>query len=133
RSMKSHGYAPSSVASPAVAADRDLDLLQVLGEVLLDLLVGDAEVAEDPFVQVAGRRDVALALAQDGFHHRGSEERVLPAGLSHPRGQARGWARPSPLPLPGFTSTVCPLAGGEGRARRRYICCAIERTLLVKM
>src|SRR5467141_2861780 len=70
-------HVPRLVAPTAVAADGLLHFLAVLGEVRLDLRVGNAQVAEDPFVQGAGGRH-AVALAQDGLHHGCPEQRILP-------------------------------------------------------
>src|SRR6266478_4687707 len=127
-----------SVAPASVAADGLLYFLAVLGEVRFDLRVRDAQIAEDPFVQGAGGRH-AIALAQDGLHHGRSEKRILPGRFSRRVAHAlkrAAWHAPLPPWRSSFflsTSTVWSLALGEWSLRRRYICCAMERMLLVKM
>jgi hypothetical protein len=112
-------------AAAAVASDRLLDFLGVLGQVCIDLLVGQAQVAEDALVErLRLLAIITAAPAQERLEDGRSEQRVA-AGLS--RGGGHGYARRA------VTASVWLLAGGGRIALRRYTCWMMERMLFTKM
>src|SRR5260221_819722 len=126
----------ASVAPPPMAPDRQLYFRLVLGEELLHLGVGHTQVAEDALIEDAGRPARSRPLAQHGLDHRGPEKRALLPRRAH-AAHALIFERSAPRPpsLSSFfqTSTTLPTAANISPVRRRYICCPMERTLLVKM
>src|SRR5205085_825541 len=94
-----------STSPAAVAPDRLLDLGRMLGQVLLDLFVGQIEVAQDAFVEGLGLRPiVSLAAQEQRLEHGGAEDGVLALFSGPGQRHARR----------GDTSTVCRLAREEG-------------------
>src|SRR3954449_12806790 len=87
------GVAPSfSLSTPpaAVAPDSLLYLRRVFRKVLVDLLVREIEVAQDPVVQrLRLRLILAGAALQQRLQHGRAQDRILPALAWSGHGQAR--------------------------------------------
>src|SRR5207248_10937751 len=67
-----------STSAPAMASDCLFDLGRMLGQVLLDLLVGEIEVAQDTLVEGLSLRSIVpLAAQEQRLEHGGAEDGVL--------------------------------------------------------